>query len=180
VLPDLLPVLERPPVRLRPFQADDVGLVVSVAHDPLIPLVTSVPRPGSRVEALAFIDRQHDRLRSGMGYSFAVADVTTNEAAGQIGVWLRDHDQGRVSIGYWIAPEFRRRGFAFAALRTVREWAWTLDGAERLELNIEPWNEGSWRTAERAGFRREGLMRAWQRVGLERRDMYMYSLLRQS
>src|SRR3954454_3206900 len=112
VLPAYLPVLERPPVRLRQFQADDLDLIVSVAHDPLIPFITSVPASASRNEALAFIDRQHDRLTSGMGYSFAIADVTTNEAAGQIGVWLRDHDQGRVSIGYWIAPRFRRRGFA--------------------------------------------------------------------
>jgi hypothetical protein len=31
------------------------------------------------------------------------------------------------------------------------------------------------RTAERVGFRREGLLRGWQQVGDERRDMLMYS-----
>lgn len=30
---------------------------------------------------------------------------------------------------------------------------------------------------ERAGYTREGLLRSWQRVEPERRDMYMYSLL---
>lgn len=48
---------------------------------------------------------------------------------------------------------------------------------ERLELYVEPWNEASWRTAERVGFRREGLLRQYQYVGSERRDMYVYSLL---
>jgi RimJ/RimL family protein N-acetyltransferase len=47
----------------------------------------------------------------------------------------------------------------------------------RLELYVEPWNEASWRTAERVGFTREGLLRSWQLVGTERRDMFMYSLL---
>lgn len=47
----------------------------------------------------------------------------------------------------------------------------------RLELYVEPWNEASWRTAEKAGFRREGLLRQYQEVGGERRDMFMYSLL---
>ena len=42
---------------------------------------------------------------------------------------------------------------------------------------MEPWNEASIRTAERAGFRREGLLRSWQEVGAERKDMLMYSLL---
>jgi ribosomal-protein-alanine N-acetyltransferase len=64
VLPGHLPVLERLPVRLRSFQAEDMELVVSVADDPLIPLVTSVPVSGSRADALAILDWQHDRLRT--------------------------------------------------------------------------------------------------------------------
>ena len=49
--------------------------------------------------------------------------------------------------------------------------------ADAVTGDVEPWNEGSWRAAERAGFVREGLLRSWQRVGDERRDMYMYGFL---
>ena len=56
-------------------------------------------------------------------------------------------------------------------------WASGLPELERLELYVEPWNRGSWRTAEACGFHREGLLRGWQRVGVERRDMFLYSLL---
>jgi RimJ/RimL family protein N-acetyltransferase len=56
-------------------------------------------------------------------------------------------------------------------------WAWTVPGIERLELYVEPWNEASWRTAEAAGFRREGVLRQWQAVGQARRDVFIYSLL---
>jgi RimJ/RimL family protein N-acetyltransferase len=42
---------------------------------------------------------------------------------------------------------------------------------------VEPWNTASLRTAERAGFTREGLLRSWQRVGEQRRDMYTYARL---
>jgi [ribosomal protein S5]-alanine N-acetyltransferase len=62
-------------------------------------------------------------------------------------------------------------------LKALSEWGLTLDGVARLELYAEPWNEASWRTAERAGFNREGLLRSWREVGAERRDMYMYSLV---
>jgi RimJ/RimL family protein N-acetyltransferase len=48
----------------------------------------------------------------------------------------------------------------------------------RLELYVEPWNVGSIRTAERAGFVREGLLRKAERVGVERRDMFVYGRLR--
>jgi RimJ/RimL family protein N-acetyltransferase len=47
----------------------------------------------------------------------------------------------------------------------------------QLELYVEPWNEGSWRTAEHACFYREGLLRGWEPVGDKRRDMYMHSRL---
>jgi ribosomal-protein-alanine N-acetyltransferase len=47
----------------------------------------------------------------------------------------------------------------------------------RLQLYVEPWNVASQRTAERVGFQREGLLRSWQQVGEERRDMIMYSML---
>lgn len=51
------------------------------------------------------------------GYSFALSDAITDEAVGQspvgqIGLWLREIEQGRATPGYWIAPQFRRRGFA--------------------------------------------------------------------
>jgi RimJ/RimL family protein N-acetyltransferase len=177
MLPRQLPVLADGRVRLRAFRETDVEVVLSVAGDPLIPLITAVPASGRREDALAYIERQHERLSSGMGYSFAIAEAATNVAVGQIGLWLQDYRYGRASIGYWITPRQRRRGFATAALRAVSRWAFALDGIARLELHVEPWNEGSWRAAERAGFRREGLLRGWQAVGQKRRDMYVYGVL---
>ncbi len=178
MLPTAIPVISRPPVVLRPFREQDIGLVQAAAGDPLIPLITTVPASGADSDARAFIQRQHERLASGTGYSFAVADASTDVAVGQIGLWLRNLDTGRASIGYWMGPQARRRGYATAALAAITGWGLTLDGVHRLELYAEPWNEGSWRAAERAGYRREGLLRSWQRVGNQRRDMYMYSFLR--
>ena len=175
-LPEM-PVLTRSPVVLRAFVAQDADLVRAVASDPLIPLITTVPTSGTLPDALAFIDRQHDRLASGAGYSFAITDEATGEAVGAIGLWLRDLASGRASSGYWIAPAHRRRGYAVAALDAISRWGLSLDGVHRIELQVEPRNDGSWRAAERVGYVREGLMRSWRQIGTERRDMYLYSLL---
>ena len=177
MLPSEMPVLRRPPVVLRAFRAEDAALVQSVAGDPLIPLITSVPAGGGAGAARAYIERQHERLTSGAGYSFAITDAVTGEVAGQAGLWLRDLAEGRASTGYWIAAPFRQRHYATAALDAISRWGLSLDGIHRVELYVEPWNEGSWRAAERVGYVREGLLRSWQRVGDERKDMYMYSLL---
>ena len=71
----------------------------------------------------------------------------------------------------------RGRSAAGYALKTLARWSLGVLGIPRLELNVEPWNEASIRTAERAGFQQEGLLRNWQDVGGKRKDMLMYSLL---
>jgi [ribosomal protein S5]-alanine N-acetyltransferase len=114
-LPGEIPVITRPPVVLRAFRYEDAGLVQSVAGDPLTPLITTVPASGSASDARAYIERQHERLASGAGYSFAVADAVTGEAVGQAGLWLRNLDVGRASTGYWIGARFRERHYASAA-----------------------------------------------------------------
>ena len=172
------PVLEALPFRLRPWSPADVPVVMAASGDRLIPLITTVPASGTESAALAFIERQRRRLSEGSGFSFAIADAASNNAVGQIGLGLKNHQHGRAGIGYWIAPGHRGRGAASSALGAVSAWALQQPGIHRLELHVEPWNEASWRTAERSGFAREGLLRSWQDVGGERKDMYVYSRLR--
>ncbi len=177
MLPSTMPRLDAPPVMLRAFEPRDVPLVVSVADDPLIPLITTVPTSGSQDDAHAYLQRQHDRLTTGAGYSFTIADAETARAVGQIGLWTSQVSVGHASSGYWIAPQHRRRGYARAPLQTLTTWACGIEDVKRLHLFVEPWNEGSWKAAETCGYQREGLLRRWEQIGNEHRDMYVYSLI---
>ena len=176
--PDRLPVLAAPPFHLRGFEDRDVPMVAEAASDPLILLASSVPAAAGEEGARQFVRDQQHRLGDGFGYSFVIADDVGDRAVGSIGLWLRDLDLGRASVGYWVLGSARRRGAASAALRAVVRWALLDLGVARLELAVEPHNTASTRTAERAGFVLEGLLRSWQVVGAERRDVYLYSLLR--
>jgi len=176
-MPEHLPRLESGPVVLRDFTVRDLAMIQEASTDALIPLITSVPTTPDTEAAQAFVDRQHARVPDGDGYSFAVADATTDEALGKIGLWLSAIESGRVSIGYWVAARHRGRGVARHALQAISHWGSTLPGVHRLELYVEPWNEASWRTAESVGYQREGLLRSWQTVGDQRRDMYIYALI---
>jgi ribosomal-protein-alanine N-acetyltransferase len=144
-----LPSLHGQRLSLRHWRHSDVATVQEASLDPLIPLITTVPTTHGEPEARAFIDRQHSRMRTGAGYSFAIADPS-GRAVGHIGLF---HVAGaRASVGYWITPSERRRGFATEALGILTEWAIALGDRDRLELYVEPWNTGSWRAAERAGY----------------------------
>ena len=174
-------------VLLRGFQADDVGVIQQAASDSYIRLLTGL-EPGDAAGATAYMKRQALRTERGLGFSFAVAEAATDRLVGQIGLWLRDHapdgatgyieePHGRAALGYWVAPADRAQGYATAALNVVSSWALSRDEVQRLELFIEPSNKPSWRAAERARYQREGLLRRWQPLGDERRDMFVYSRL---
>ncbi|WP_285702721.1 GNAT family protein [Microtetraspora sp. NBRC 16547] len=160
---------------LRPWTLDDVDLVREAATDELIPLITTVPSIYSDAEGIAFIERQWARATTRQGYSFAIARTVDGRAIGQVGLWPLAH--GRASLGYWVAKSARGQAIAVEALRAVSFWGSSVLKIPRLELYVEPWNVASWKTAERVGFTREGLLRSWQEVGAERRDMYMYAML---
>lgn len=58
-------------------------------------------------------------------------------------------------------------------------FAWSVPGLRRIELYIELWNTGSIKTAERASYEREGLLRSHQEIGGRRRDMLLYAIVRE-
>ncbi len=165
-------------ITLRDFEEGDIEAVLEASTDDAITSVTTVPPVADPRLAEEWIARQHRRAASGTGYSFAIQ--AGDECVGQIGLWLRDIDQGRATIGYWIRPSHRRRGHAFDALQTLCVWAWETAELHRLQLHVDPSNEASWRMAERAGFAREGLLHSWQKIGSARRDMLVYGLIRPS
>lgn len=174
-LPTAPPVLLSDGLRLRAYTDADAQLVSQVVSDPLIPAITTVPTTDDPRLIAEYIARQHSRLATGQGMQMVVAERDSDRAVGQAGLSVQGH--GRLSVGYWIAPAHRRKGYAAAALALLSDWALTLPGLGRLELYVEPWNQGSWRAAEAAGFEREGLLRAWETVGQTRVDMFMYSRL---
>lgn len=171
-----LPTLPGERLVLRAWRDSDVATVQEASDDPQIPLITTVPATDDEAEALAFISRQHDRVRTGAGYVFAIADGA-DRAVGHIGMFFIPGADARASIGYWVVPSERRKGYAAEAVRVLTACAKNHADLDRLELYIEPWNKGSWRAAESAGYEREGLLRAWERIDGEPRDMFMYAQL---
>lgn len=112
------------------------------------------------------------------GSFFAVAEAATGAAVGQVGLWLAELPQGRASAGYLVAPGARGRGLASDALTAVTAFAWSVPGLHRVQLFVEAWKLASVRTAERSGYRSEGLLRSYQEIGGRRRDMLVLAAVR--
>ena len=77
-------------------------------------------------------------------------------------------------LGYWIAPEARRRGVALAAARLMVHWGFEEAGLQRVELLTYPGNQASQALAAKLGFTRLGLVRGYLPVetGKDRAGRY--------
>lgn len=165
-------------VVLRPFKRADIGLIEEVAADPYIPLIARIPPDFTVANGAAFLDAQAERAASGRGFSLAIADTTTDRAYGQISLWLADLSSGRAALSYWISQSARGHHRAAEGLALLSDWAFRHHPLHRLTLYIEPWNTASIRTALRAGYEEEGLLRRWQLVGTESKDALIFAMLR--
>jgi [ribosomal protein S5]-alanine N-acetyltransferase len=178
--PLTLPELRNGPVLLRGFGLSDLPLIRQATEDPYIPSITSLPASYSDDSGRAFIERQHRLASEGHGYPFVVCEAANPQRGlGALGLWLREIENGRASIGYWVIPSARGRHVAGMALRTVVSYAFDVLAIPRLQLFVEPWNAASRRTAEYGGFTQEALLRGWERIDGTQHDVYCYALLQQ-
>lgn len=106
-----------------------------------------------------------------------IVDATSAEPLGMVSLRIAERDPGLAAIGYWLRPEARGRGAATIAVQLVARWLFDELGVQRLELTTAPENVASQRVAERAGFTREGVLRALIATADGRRDAVMFSLL---
>jgi RimJ/RimL family protein N-acetyltransferase len=137
-----------------------------------------VRHPYSEDDARLFIERAGLTWDEGTRAVFAIADAETGSGLGIVDLHLDVRGEpGLASVGYWVLARARGRGLASRALQLISRWALTELGVERLYLTTAPGNVASQRVAERAGFTREGLLRAHLPTPEGRRDSVIFSLL---
>ena len=76
-----------------------------------------------------------------------------------------------------LGAHARGRGFAARAIRLLVQWGFTELGLARVTLLTHPDNHAAIAVAERAGFTREGLLRAYREKHGTREDRVVFSLL---
>ena len=163
-------------VRLRVPERRDVDPIHAACQDPDIIRFTRVPYPYSRVHAQTFIRNSAHELRAGSAAHLVIADAATDTLLGCCGLML-DRPRRSAEVGYWVAPEQRRRGAASRSVRLLTDWAFDTLGIVRVQLMADRRNDASQAVARRCGFQREGVLRSYEdRLGT-RIDYVMYSRL---
>ncbi len=176
--PDLVSPLCSPHVELR-FAAERDIPETLIAHqdDPRLCLRLGLDRPPSGAELGRRSEHEAEERASGSAVRFTILEPGSDVCRGQLDVHRVDWDHLRAEAGIWIAPEYRGRGLASAALPLAGRWLFKACGLSRLELLTEPDNHAMISAARRAGLTNEGVLRAYVRERGQRLDVTVLSLL---
>lgn len=172
------PPLRRGGIALRMLADDDIGWIVETCTDPeMSHFIPDLPYPYSAADALAFAEHTARCWADGSSAVFVIAQAPDGDGLGMLEVHGSAEDPALASIGYWLRHGARGQGAATIAVGLASRWAFTDLGIERLELTTAPDNAASQAVAGRAGFTREGVLRAAMRTRHGRRDSVLFSLL---
>lgn len=170
-------------VRLRPFREPDLSFLDRLGSDPSV--TGRYVWAGFRDPRVRRRRWEKDGLVASDSTALAVVGGDAEpEADTVLGIasWeAKDRGGppgGCYEIGLALLPEYRGRGLGTVAHQVMVRHLFDCTLAYRLEAQTDADNVAEQLALERAGFRREGVLRAARFREGERRDMLMYGLLR--
>jgi RimJ/RimL family protein N-acetyltransferase len=171
------PPLSDGEIVLRMGRDGDMPLIAEASFDPETrrrmddgPLT-----PDRRRDGFA---RAQKQWRTGAGAPFVIADAADDRPLGLVNLqFAEDEEVGGLAVS--VFPQERGRGVASQALRLAAIWGLRQLGLRRVFAEAAADNQASIRAIEKAGFQREGVLRAHCKTHGRRHDCVMFSLLPQ-
>jgi [ribosomal protein S5]-alanine N-acetyltransferase len=120
--------------------------------------------------------RAAEQWSTGAGAPFVIADADDDRPLGLLNLQF-DKDDEVASLAVSVFPQARGRGVAARALRLGALWGLRELGLARVVAEAAVDNHASIRAIEKAGFQREGILRAHCKTRGERHDCVMFSLV---
>jgi ribosomal-protein-serine acetyltransferase len=168
-------------IRIRRYRADDIPALFEAARESADELFTRwMPWCHANYaveESSAFVLSREDAWSKGEEYDFAIFDLETEAFLGSVGLNQFNRVHNLANLGYWIRRSASGCGVAAAATRLAARFGFEDLGLHRVEIVIAVENERSQRVAEKAGARREGILRRRLLIADRLHDAVIYSLL---
>ncbi|WP_400192954.1 GNAT family N-acetyltransferase [Hymenobacter sp. B81] len=156
-LPDHIPVLETPRLRLRGYRSSDFPAYVAMwQHPDFYRYLAPQPLPEEDIWGILLRAAGHWALQ---GYGFgAVEEKASGEFIGAVGFADRHRaldppSNGAPEIGWVLAARTHGRGYATEAVQAALAWGDAHFGGARTMCIMHPDNVASRRVAEKFGYR---------------------------
>ncbi len=164
-----------PRLRLRPIRESDIDAIFAMRSDIAVTRYLNHAPFTERAQAER---RVANLMQVNDDRTWAIALPGDDRLIGTVTLFSFVREHKRCELGYELAPSAQGRGYAIEAVRAALTHAFSVEGMERIEADVDPRNAPSRRLVERLGFKLEGTLRARWYVNGEVCDASFYGLLR--
>ncbi len=172
------PVLDTDRLRLRRFAARDVDAMHGAFGNATAMWYWNSPRFKTRAETARLVRVLAKADGPQWWLAWAIARRRDDRCVGMINYHHREAGNGRLELGWILAPRHQGKGYAREAAAAVIRYCFNQLDTHRIEAMIVPENTVSIRLAESLGFRFEGgpIRDRWRADG-KYHSVLMYGLL---
>jgi RimJ/RimL family protein N-acetyltransferase len=173
------PIIRTARLVLRPLTIEDAEVLFNYRSDERVFRYQSW-RPVDCSEAEQFIQTfsQGNFGVANTWFQLGLYFQDTLGLIGDLGLHFLDEAHQAVEIGFTIAPEFQRQGFAYEAVREIFHYVFSILDKHRVTASVDPRNLASIALLERLGMRKEALFRQSLLCRGEWVDDAVYAILR--
>ena len=138
----------------------------------------SIPHPYSEPQAREWITSNAGPGAQGKTVVFGMHLKREGTLAGTIGLREIDAEHAQAELGFWVAVDCWRQGYATEAARAVTNFGFEQLGLNRIYAHHMVRNPASGRVLAKIGMKREGLLRQRVRKWGVFEDVVLMALLR--
>jgi ribosomal-protein-alanine N-acetyltransferase len=171
-----VPALVGTKVYLRPMTADDQRVTYQwfMASDPQ----TQTCRQVQLLAPEEYADRFRQRQPEPNAGGFLICTIEADEPVGKLSYFNLNMINRSAELGYIIAPEARRQGYAYEGMRLLISYLFKQFNLNKVYAQTGAFNEASVALLESLDFRLDGRLRQHHCLNGEFYDDYVYSLLK--
>jgi ribosomal-protein-serine acetyltransferase len=169
-----------PEITLRPPDAADAPAVAEAVLESVAdinPWMGWATPSYDESSARTWIEDQAAERSAGTAFEFLILDAA-GRVIGACGINQINRIHRYANLGYWVRTSAAGKGFAVAAVAALSDWVFAGTDIERLEIVVGVGNRRSERVAEKAGARREGVLRSRLLVNGAFQDATMFGIVR--
>ncbi|MBT5346907.1 GNAT family N-acetyltransferase [bacterium] len=150
------PNLETLKLVLNQFDSSDAEKIATYLNDvDMSKFVSNIPFPYSLENASTFIDSCREQFLIKKSITFAIREKSSQILVGSIAIQIKARHKRGV-LGFWIAKDYWRRGFATESLEKVLEFAFDDLKLNKLEAVHHTENLASGKLMRKVGMVKEG------------------------
>src|SRR6266446_5254318 len=170
------------PILIRPFREEDAGALYEAVRESISEVSPWLPwchQNYSIEETREFISSREIASQGGEWYSFGIFEADGGRLLGGVGINFINRVHQMANLGYWVRTSAAGRGVATAATRLAARFGFEQLGLHRIEIVAAVDNVASQRVAEKAGAKREGILRKRLLINGTPHDAVLFSLVRE-